>query len=303
VGTAALFKYPTNVVVSPSSGNIYIVDAYYAKVRVLYPNLTVATLAGGGGGAASTANSRGYVNGVGTSALFRSSSSSGMGLYVDAAENVYVGDSNNHVLRKITPAGTVSTIAGSGVSASADGVGTSASFINLAGVTGDGSGNLFVVDTSAQLIRRVATDMTVSTLAGANSALRYQVNAAGTMATFQSPSAVAVDASFNLYIADTGNHAIRVAFANATVVTLAGGGQGTYGPASGYADGTRTSATFNQPGGVAVHSASGTVYVADTSNGCVLYVNQRSLATARARLARAAPTGCRALCFQRADRQ
>ncbi len=205
----------------------------------------VSTLAGTGYAGNSDA--------TGTSASFHNP----WGLAVDATGNVYVADQLNHKIRKITPAGVVSTLAGSGSTGSANETGTSATFHTPTAIAVDLSGNLYVADQGNHKIRKVTPEGVVSTFAGTGTS--GSINGAGTIATFTSPWGVAVDASGNVYVADHGNHKIRKITSSGEVSTLAGTGS------TGSTDGAGASATFNAPAGVAV-DANGNVYVAELSN-------------------------------------
>jgi sugar lactone lactonase YvrE len=192
----------------------------------------------------------GSTDGVATAAQFYYP----YGVAVDAAGSVYVADTSNHRIRKITPAGAVSTLAGS-TQGFASGVGAAAQFNSPYGVAVDAAGNVYVADNSNHRIRKISPTGVVSTLAGSTSGY---ADGTGTVAQFNFPSGVAVDAAGNVYVADTSNHRIRKITSAGAVTTLAGS-------TSGYADGTGTVAQFNTPRGVAVDAA-GNVYVADTVN-------------------------------------
>jgi len=129
------------------------------------------------------------------------------GVAVDGNGNVYVADYYNHLIRKITSVGVVTTLAGSGSQGSADGTGTAASFYNPSGVAVDGSGNVYVADRSNHLIRKITSAGVVTTLAGSGS--QGSANGTGTAASFRLPSGVAVDGSGNVYVADKSNHLIK----------------------------------------------------------------------------------------------
>ena len=177
---------------------------------------------------------------------------------VDGSGNVYVADSGNYTIRKITPAGVVSTLAGlAGSSGSADGTGSAARFYYPTGVAVDGSGNVYVADTGNYTIRKITPAGVVSTLAGLAGSTG-SADGTGSAARFYYPYGVAVDGSGNVYVADTGNYTIRKITPAGVVSTLAG----TAG-SSGSADGTGSAARFNYPTGVAV-DGSGNVYVADS---------------------------------------
>lgn len=155
------------------------------------------------------------------------------GVAVDAAGNLFVADYGNNLIRKITPAGVVSTFAGSGVQGSIDASGILASFNGPKGIAVDVSGNIYVADAGNNLIRKITAGGAVSTLAGADS-------------SFFSPSGIAVDAAGNVYVADAGNGLIRMIAASGAVTALPG-------PSGGL---------FSNPTGVAVDAASN-VFVAN----------------------------------------
>nr|WP_254615922.1 hypothetical protein [Cupriavidus basilensis] len=152
-GTAASFFVPSSVA-ADTSGNLYVADSGNAKIRKITPAGVVTTLAGSG--------IEGFSNGAATAASFFAP----YGVAVDAAGNVYVADMNNHAIRKITPSGTVTTLAGTGSMGSADGTGTAASFFAPRGVAVDGIGNVFVADTSNSKIRKITPAGVVTKLAG-----------------------------------------------------------------------------------------------------------------------------------------
>jgi len=239
-GTAAQFSYPTGVAVD-ASGDVYVADKSNDKIRKITPAGVVSTLAG---------SNNGYADGTGTAAQFSSLS----GVTVDASGNVYVGDMSNNKIRKITPAGVVSTLAGSSAGY-ADGTGTAAQFNYPVGVAVDASGNVYVADYYNHKIRKITPAGEVSTLAGSTGGY---ADGTGTAAEFFYPAGVAVDASGNLYVADYGNDKIRKITPTGIVSTFAGSN-------NGYADGTGIAAQFSLPAGVAV-DASGNLYVADTHN-------------------------------------
>jgi uncharacterized repeat protein (TIGR02543 family) len=222
------------------------VDADITVYAKWTTNAAVTTLAGSG--------NVGAINGTGTSASFDSPT----GVTVDSAGNVYVADYNNHLIRKITPGGDVTTLAGtSGTAGDADGTGTDASFDSPHGVTVDSAGHVYVADTFNHLIRRITPGGEVTTLAGSGAS--GDADGTGTSAPFDSPVGVTVDSAGNVYVADYNNHLIRKITPGGEVTTLAGSGE------AGSADGTGTDASFNGPHGVTVDSA-GNVYVADYNN-------------------------------------
>lgn len=205
----------------------------------------VVTLAGNG--------AQGDADGTGAAAGFNYP----IGIAADANGNLYVGDQLNEKVRKITPAGVVTTLAGNGAPASADGVGSSATFYYPTGVTVDPSGNVYVTDLGGNTIRKVTSGGVVTTVAGDGGT--GSTNGPASTATFSSPAGVAIDKSGNLYISDASNNQIRMVTPGAVVSTFAGSGP------KGSADGTGAAASFYYPYGIAI-DASGNLYVADARN-------------------------------------
>ncbi|RYD49454.1 MAG: VWA domain-containing protein, partial [Verrucomicrobiaceae bacterium] len=160
-------------------------------------------------------------------------------------------------IRKISPTGVVSTLAGSGSLGSADGTGAAASFQGPQGVAVDAGGNVFVADQQNHKIRKISPARVVTTLAGSGSG--GGADGTGTAAHFNFPAGVAVDAGGNVFVADWGNNQIRKISPTGVVSTLAGSGS------LGSADGTGVAASFNSPQGVAVN-ADGNVFIADWKN-------------------------------------
>ena len=195
----------------------------------------------------------GNTDGTGTAASFDTPT----GVAVDGKGNVYVADRYNHTIRKITPSGEVTTLAGSGRSGSTDGTGTIASFYYPTGVTVDGTGTIYVADRYNNTIRKITPTGEVTTLAGSGNL--GSTDGTGTAASFDTPTGVAVDGKGNVYVADRYNHKIRKITPTGEVTTLAGSGS------SGSTDGTGTAASFNYPYGVTV-DGTGTIYVAGGNN-------------------------------------
>jgi gliding motility-associated-like protein len=239
-GTAAIFNLPV-AIASDVSGNKYVADSYNHSVRKITPEGIVTTFAGG---------TQGYLDGSGTSAKFNSP----QGIAVDGAGNIYVSDGNNYRIRKITPAGVVSTVAG-GLRGYKDGSAASAEFEYPTGLALDGSGNIYVADALNHRIRKITPDGTVSTFAGSTQGSKDGI---GNAAQFSNPRGIAVDASGNLYVSDASNHCIRKVTQAGEVSTFAG-------KAQGYADGVGTNAKFYFPVGIVV-DALGNVFVGDVNN-------------------------------------
>jgi hypothetical protein len=256
-GISASFKYPKGMAVD-SSGNIYVTDYSSHKIRKITPAGVVTTLAGSG--------SVGSADSTGISASFKTP----FGIAVDSSGNVYVADSGNHKIRKITPAGVVTTLAGSGFAGSTDSTGTSASFDFPSGVTVDSNGNVYVADSANHKIRKITPAGVVTTLAGSGSV--GSADGTGISASFKTPKGVALDSSGNVYVADTDNNKIRKITPAGVVTTLAGSG------ISGSNDDTGTSASFKNPSGVTLDS-SGNVYVADTFSSKIRKITPAGVVT------------------------
>jgi len=203
---ASRFSDPYGVAIGPR-GAIYVADGGEAnRIRVVQPDGAVSTLAGG---------KEGFVDGLGTAAAFNTPSA----IALDHLGNLYVADTGNHAIRRIAPDGAVTTLAGNGSPGYADGIGRAAQFKGPVGIAVDDAGIVYVADTYNDRIRRIAQDGTVTTLAGTGKPNLF--DAPGTAAAFDTPSALAVGHDGNLYIADTGNNAVRRLRPDGTVDTLA----------------------------------------------------------------------------------
>jgi sugar lactone lactonase YvrE len=213
---------------------------------------------------AGLAGTAGTSDGTGNAARFNVPG----GIALDNSGNIIVADTNNFTIRKVTPAGVVTTIAGTAGTHGSTG-GTSALFYYPSNVAVDSSGSIYVADATNQLIRKITfngTTASTSTLAGSVGRTGYR-NATGTGARFDNPLGVAVDSSGTVYVADATNNLIRKVTSSGVVTTLAGGGSST-GTTAGSTDGTGNSALFNFPVDVAV-DGSGNLYVADTNNDTI----------------------------------
>lgn len=201
----ARFADPYGVAVD-ASGTLYVADAGdNNRIRRIGTDGMVSTLAG---------SAEGFVDGAGTAAKFNTPS----GLALDSAGNLYVADTGNHAIRKVSPQGVVSTLAGTGVAGFRDGPGAQAQFNGPIGVAVDKSGRVYVADTYNDRIRVIQADGRVSTLAGGERP-GYQ-DGAGSAARFDTPTALVVDAAGLIWVADTRNDAIRRVTAGGEVTTL-----------------------------------------------------------------------------------
>lgn len=218
---------------------------------------TVSTLAGHG--------VAGFDNGTGVNASFRGV----FYLFVDSNGDVYVPDCHNHVIRKITATGLVSTFSGSGVEGFQNGASASAQFDYPNCITKDNAGNFYVADGGNLKVRKITADGTVSTFAGAGT-LGDQDGPAG-VAQFRSLDGICADPSGNLYVTEYDSNRIRKITPSGVVSTFAGGSLGTQ-------DGTGTSAKFNSPKGIASDSA-GNLFVVDRGNNRIRKITQSGVVT------------------------
>jgi len=245
-GTAAIFNQPQGVA-SDASGNLVVTDAN-SIVRTISSSATVVTIAG-------AANYAGYADGTGTSARFADP----VAAATDAAGNVYVADLS-HVIRKITPAGMTTTLAGSyNQPGFADGTGSAARFNNPRGVAVDASNNVYVADTSNNVIRKITPAGVVTTIAG-SAGQSGSADGTGAAARFNWPQGIVSDPSGNLFVTDLNSYTVR-AISTAGVVTTFAGTAGSFGTS----DGQGTAARFSQPAGIAMDGV-GNLFVSDGSS-------------------------------------
>lgn len=254
-GPDARFKKLSSVAVGPDD-TIYVADSANQRIRTVRPSAgtpmtwTVSTLAGNG--------TAGFADGSGASAMFNNP----QGVAVDASGVVYVADTANNRIRRISSTGTVSTLAGDGTAALQDGFSAQARFNAPQGVAVDSQGNVYVADTGNSAVRKIDAAGTVSTLAGD-----------GSVGSNDSPGArfdglvgITVEGqNVYVYLADTGNHRIRRLDVAGTVITVAGAERG-------FKDGSVSQARFAEPSGIAIDS-DGKIIIADAVNSLLRSVD------------------------------
>lgn len=255
-----LFNAPAGMAAGVA-GTIYLANSGDHTICTIQPNGDVAVLAGASG-------EPGHLDATGTGARFRWPT----GLAIDGAGSLYVADGNN-TIRVVSPAGVVTTLAGSpDLPGSVDGTGSAARFGGLLqGLTWDGSGNLLVADTYNHTIRRITPAGVVTTVAGL-AGQPGATNGALAIATFSNPSGIAVNAAGTIFVSDYGNDAIR-AITSGVVSTFAG-----IAGTTGSADGAATSATFNRPHSILVDSL-GRLFISDALSNTLRKVETNGTVT------------------------
>jgi len=256
-GSQARFNDPQGIA-ADGAGNLYVAEGTSATIRKITPQGVVTTLAG-------TPGSAGYADGSGAAARFNTPSR----LETDADGNVYITDTGNSAVRRITAAGAVSTLAGSGSCGSSDGGPAAAQFCNPKGIALDRHGNLWVADSGNHTVRRIDVAGQVTTVAGAPGvcgSVDGERENRGNQARFCNPQDVAVDEWDNVYVADTGNSTVRMISPNGTVSTLAGlAGQ------CASQDGSPGVSRLCSPAGIDLEGND--LYVADTGNATIRRIN------------------------------
>ena len=233
-GTAASFNTPSALAID-SNGNLYVADTGNNRIRRVTPQGEVSTIAGDG--------TAGYVDGVAAQARFNGP----IGVAVDANGNVFVADTYNDRVRKISPDGQVSTVAGAGTPGYADGAGNSALFDTPCGVIAMTDGSLIVADTGNDRLRKIAPDGNVSTLS---------VNINGE--ELSNPVSLALTHDNFLYVTELDRSRVIQIAPDGTARVIAGRG-------SGFAN-DPDNARFNQPAGIAVVKRTGELYITDGAN-------------------------------------
>jgi kumamolisin len=235
-GTTPYFNYPSGVAID-GAGNIFVADFNSNSIREVSAITGAVSTPYG-----SLSSVTGATNASGNNATFNQPNS----VAFDPAGNLYVADTTNNLIRKISTAGSVSTLAGTG-----------GEFKLPAGVAVDSLGNVYVADTGNNVIREVSQAGVVTTLAGQVGTAGFADGNATNTALFNAPSAVAVDGSGNVYVADFGNCVVRK-ISGGVVSTVAG-----QAGVAGYLDGPGDVALFNEPIGLAL-DGSNNLYVTDS---------------------------------------
>ncbi|MGH8024997.1 MAG: protein kinase domain-containing protein [Limisphaerales bacterium] len=257
----AQFRLPNNVAVD-SAGNVFVADTANDVIRKIAPNGIVSTVAG-------LFHNRGSADGAADKARFWAP----FGIALDAAGDIFVADTGNNTIRKISAQGIVSTIAGlAGQAGSQDGIGPAARFRNPWGIAVDQAGYVYVADMSNDTIRKITPAGRVYTFAG-QADMSGSADGFGNGARFNNPFGVAVDREGNVYVSDTANNAIRKITVARVVTTLAG-----LPGAAGNADGDGADARFWNPQGMTVDGA-GNIYVADTGNNAIRKITPMGIVT------------------------
>ncbi|HEY8027650.1 MAG TPA: DUF4214 domain-containing protein [Burkholderiaceae bacterium] len=254
-GTAARFNAPWGIGMD-SHGNLFVADDGNAVIRKITPAGVVSTLAGSPKGF-------GQSDGTGTAASFFTPT----GLVIDSRDNIYVADTENSYIRKVTPAGVVTTVIGTG--GPCDSIPARGCFGAPLGLTFDAAGNLYVADSYYGTVRKMTTNGVVSIIAG-TPGVHGLDNGVGAAATFNSPSAIAVDAAGNIFVSDPprvamqyydmADFTIRKISPDGTVSTFAGS-KSTF---TQYIDGPLASARFGYVYGL-LFDKNGTLYMADST--------------------------------------
>ena len=249
-GSAASFSYPGDVA-SDHGGSLYVADSANQVVRKVDASNNVTTVAGSAGNAGNT-------DGTGTAALFNNPN----GLVADNSGSLFVADSGNNAVRKVTSAGIVTTFAGN-----------SANLKSPTDLAIDSNNNLYVADTESHTIRKITSGGVTNVYAGALNTPGALDATTASNARFDFPTDVAIDSSGTLFVADTGNQTVRQITQAGAVTTIAG-----QPGVSGSADGLGSSAQFSGPTGLIVDKT-GNVFVSDTDNHEVRMISPLGIVT------------------------
>ncbi len=262
----AFFPFATGIAAG-TAGDLLVTDASTNTVRRVNAAGQVSLVAG-------TAGASGSTDGTGAAARFNQPG----GIVAAADGTLGVADTANATVRRISPAGVVTTLAGSpSAQGNADGTGAAATFASPTGLAFDSAGRLVVADAMNNTVRRITSAGAVTTQAGSPGSAG-SADGAGSAARFNHPTGVAIDAAGNVFVADSGNNTVRRIAPNGTVTTFAG-----LAGVSGSEDGTGSGALFNQPRAVTIDGG-GVLYVADTGNSTIRRVSPAGVVTTLAGL-------------------
>jgi sugar lactone lactonase YvrE len=249
-GTAARFSRPNGLAID-ASRNIYVADEWNHRIRKITPVGVVTTFAG---------SSSGSNNGTGTAAQFNKPS----GVAVDGSGNLFVCDRSNHLIRKITSAGVVTTFAGSGSSGNSNGTGTAATFANPTGIAIDANDNLYITDYSNHSVRKITSAGVVTTLAGpvGSTGTWGTTNATGTSARFNYPYHIVINSHGNIIVSELNGQRLRKITTAGVVTSYVGS------TTSGSTNAVGTSARFSSPRGLGIDTDDN-IFIADYNNHLV----------------------------------
>ncbi|UNY99022.1 cadherin domain-containing protein [Zhouia spongiae] len=254
-GTSARFNTPWGI--AYHGGFYYVADLLNHKIkRINSSTLEVTTFAG---------STKGFADGTGTVAMFNAPSD----LVIDNRGNVYVSDKGNNRIRKITPNGVVTTLAGSGAFGNVDGIGSTASFSSPSGLCFYGD-DIYVADAGNHTIRKVTPNGTVTTFAGSPDSSGYANGDRLHEAKFNNPVDVTADSRGTIYVSDNGNHVIRSINSGGTVRLYAGVPE-----SAGLDDGSVFTGKLNNPQQITIAGdRSNELYIADYGNHAIRKVTR-----------------------------
>jgi sugar lactone lactonase YvrE len=231
--------------VTGGDGTIFFTDTEGNRIRKIYPNGEVVTIAGSG--------LAGMADGNGVEATFNRPE----GIAIAQNGTLYVADTGNHAIRRVSTGGYVSTLVGNGSSGDLEGSGDAARLNSPRGIAVYGS-IVYVSDTGNNKIRKITGETSMATFSGSGTA-DWADSIISTSTMFNQPSGITVDKYGNIYLADEMNNRIRRLSLTGEAHTLAGN------TSSGAVDGIGSAASFNMPKGITLDE-SGNIYVADSAN-------------------------------------
>jgi hypothetical protein len=255
---AAELNAPFGIAVD-GAGNVYIADNSNSVIRKVSTTGIITTVAGNGTGGFSGDG------GAATAAMLQSPT----GVAVDASGNIYIADAANSRIRKVNTSGIITTIAGTGTPGyTGDGGAATAATVNSpVGVAVDGSGNIYIADYNNNVVRMINTSGDISTFAGTGTSGFGGDGGAATAALLALPTAMAIDASGNVYISDQGNNRVRMVNTSGVISTFAGIGTPGFSGDLGLA----TAAELLAPNGILI-DGSGNLLIADQNNNRIRQV-------------------------------